>query len=148
VLPNRNYFFFLSGIDSPHHRRQSLVLKLGNDWALHERRSRDHVRRVVDLLLKCSPVTHHVLAFHENVRVEINDLLSQLAIETGHHRDHENQHRYTERHADDRDQRDNGKKSAFRFEITQRQKKTERQFQVAVTLAAKASLYNLAGWRA
>src|SRR5205085_8807924 len=95
-----------------------------------------------------TPVAHDVLAFHENVRVEINDLLPKLAIETGHHRDHQNQHRHAERNADDGDQGDDGEECAFRFEITQRQEKAERQFQVAVMLAANVSVYNPTGWRA
>jgi hypothetical protein len=106
------------------------------------------VRCAVDLLLKRSPVAHDVLAFHENVRVEINYLLPQLTIETGHYRNHENQHGHAERDADDRDQSDDGEKCAFRFEITQRQEKAERQFQVAVMLAANAAVYNPTGCRA
>ncbi|MEY2541204.1 MAG: hypothetical protein QOI22_806, partial [Verrucomicrobiota bacterium] len=89
-----------------------------------------------------------VLAFHENVGVEINDLLPQLAVETGHHRDDKNQNGHAERNPDDRDQGDYGEECAFRFEITQRQKKAERQFQVAVMLAANVSVYNPTGWRA
>src|SRR5712692_5117016 len=135
-LPNRNHSLFLSRVDSADHRRQALVLEFDNDRALHERRTRDHVWGVVDLLLQRPPVAHNVLAFHENVRVEVDYLLPQLAIETGHHRNHENEHSHAERNADDRDQGDDGKKGTFRFEITQREKKTERQFQVAVMLAA------------
>jgi len=82
------------------------------------------------------------------VRVEINYLLPQLTIETGHYRNHQNQHRHAERDADDRDQRNDGEKCAFRFEITQRQEEAERQFQVAVMLAANVSVYNPTGWRA
>ncbi len=147
-LANRNHFFFLGRVDPSHHRRQSLVLEFNNDRALNERRGRDHVRRVVDLLLKCSPVAHHVLAFHKNVRVKIDYFLPQLAIETGHHRNHENQHSHAKRDTDDRNQSDDGQKCTFRFEITQREKKTERQFQVAVMLAANATVYNPAGCRA
>ena len=98
--------------------------------------------------LELAPIAHDVLAFHENMRVEINYLLPQLAIETGHHRDHKNEHRHAERHADDRDQSDDGEECALRFQITQRQKKAERQFQVAVMLAANATVYNPTGWRA
>src|SRR5206468_12785403 len=103
---------------------------------------------VIYLYLQLPPVAHNVLAFHDYVRVEVYYLLPQLAIETGHHRNHENEHGHNERNADDRDQGDDGKKGAFRFEITQREKKTERQFQVAVMLAAKVSVYNPAGCRA
>ena len=147
-LANRNHFFFLGRVYSANDRRQTLVLEFDNDRTLHERRRRDHVRCAVDLLLKRSPVAHDVLAFHENVRVEINYLLPQLTIETGHYRNHENQHSHAERDAHNRDQSDDGEKCAFRFKITQRQEKAERQFQVAVMLAANAAVYNPTGCRA
>src|SRR5207244_8751671 len=127
---------------------QTLVVEVAYDRALHELLRRIHVRRAVNLLLKRSPVAHDVLAFHENVRVEINYLLPQLTIETGHYRNHENQHSHAERDAHNRDQSDDGEKCAFRFEITQRQEKAERQFQVAVMLAANAAVYNPTGCRA
>ena len=123
-------------------------MKFDNDRPLSEWRGRDHVRRAVDLLLNGPPVAHYVFAFHQNVRVEIDDLLPQLAIEPGHNRNHQNEHSHAERHTDDRDQGDNGEKSALRFEITEREKKAERQFQVAVMLAANAAVYNPTGWRA
>src|SRR5437879_13421723 len=119
-LSNRNHSIFLSRVDSADHRIQALVLEFDNDRALHERRARDHVWGVVDLLLQRPPVAHNVLAFHENVRVEVDYLLPQLAIETGHHRNHENEHSHAERNADDRDQGEDGKKGTSRLEITQR----------------------------
>src|SRR4029077_8115858 len=141
-LANRNHFFFLGRVYSANDRRQTLVLEFDYDRALHEWRRRDHVRCAVDLLLKRSPVAHDVLAFHQNVRVEINYLLPQLTIETAHYRNHKNQHSHAERDADNRDQRDDGEKCAFRFEITQGQEKAERRSQVAVMLAANAPVYN------
>src|SRR5205085_1504160 len=108
-------FFFRAWIDSADNRRESLLLKLDDHWTLHERRGRDDMRRVVDLAFNLAPIAHHVIASDENVRVEVDDLLPQLAIEPGHHRDDENQNRNPKRNADDRDQRDDRNEGAFRF---------------------------------
>src|ERR1700730_4904297 len=142
---NRNDFFFLRRIDSAHYRRETLILKFNNDRTLRERRGRDHVRRALDFLLQRAPIANHVFALHQNVSVEIDDLLPQLAIEAGHDRDHKNEDGDAEGDPDDRDQRDDGKKRALRFEITEREKKAERQFQVADMLAANAPVYNPTG---
>src|SRR5205823_4217927 len=112
----------------------------------HVGRSRNHARDVVDLHFERTPIVQNVLGCHQNMRVKIDYLLSQLAIEAGHNRDHENEHSHAERYPKNRDECDNGEKRAFRFEITQREEKAERQFQVAVMLAANATLYNPTGW--
>jgi hypothetical protein len=74
------------------------------------------------------------------VGVEIDDLLPQFSVESRHHRNHQDQHGDAERDAENGDQRDDGKKGAFRFEITQRQEKAERQFQAAVMLPTNAKV--------
>ena len=83
-----------------------------------------------------APVAHHVFGADKNVRVEVDHFLLQFAIESGHDRDDKNEHGHTERHADDGDERDDGKERALRFQIAQREKKAERQFQIAATVAA------------
>src|SRR5262249_7268840 len=145
---DRDHFFLRGQVDSANHRRQSLILEFHNHRALDKGRGRDHVRRVRDLFLQRAPVTQNVLTLDENVCVEIDDFLAQLAIESGHYRNHKNHHGHAQGHTDDRDQRDDGKKGAFGFEITQREKKTERQFQIAVMLAVNLSDYNPTGCRA
>ena len=83
----------------------------------------------------------NVLSADENVRIEIDHLLPKFAIEPGHDRDDENQDRDAERDAENRDQRDDGKKRALRFQIPQRQEKTKRQFQFADTVAVFRSVF-------
>jgi len=91
---------------------------------------------VVDFRFEPAPVAQDVFCGHENVRIEIDHFLAQLAIEPGHDRNHQNQHRHPEHHAEHRNQCDDGEKRALRFQISQCQKKTKRQFQFGDTVAA------------
>jgi hypothetical protein len=68
------------------------------------------------------------------VGIEIDHLLTELAIKPRHDRDNEDEHGDAEHDADDRDQSDDGKERALRFEVAEREKKTKRQFQIADTV--------------
>ena len=54
------------------------------------------------------------------MRIEIDHFLAKLPVEAGHHRDHKNQYRHAEHHAEDGNQCDNRQKSPLRFEVPQR----------------------------
>ena len=64
------------------------------------------------------------------MRVEIDHLLAQFPIESGHDRNYKDQHRHAEHHTNDRDQCDDREKCALRFQIPQRQEKTKRKLQL------------------
>ena len=105
--------------------------------APHVRRRRDHARRIADFHREIAPIrSGHLRVADENVRVEVDHFLAQLAIESGHDRDDQNEHGHTERHAEDGDERDDRKKRALRFQVAKREEKAERQFQIADTVAA------------
>ena len=135
----RNDFFFLLGINAPHERCEPPVLKFYDHWALNEGCRCDNARCVVDLCFECPPITQDVLGTHENVCIEINHLLAQLAVESGHYRDDENQHRHAQHHPEHRDQCDDREKCALRFQIPQRQEKAKWQVQFAPSVAAKSA---------
>ena len=114
-LVQRNNLLLLRWIDTANHRREPAVLELDDHRSLHIRRGRNHARHMIDLSLQCAPIVHDVLGRDENVRIEIDHLLAQLAIEPSHDGDHENQHRYPEHHAQHRDEGDDREKRALRF---------------------------------
>ena len=128
--------FLLLRIDSANHRREPAILELHDHRPLDVRRGRDDAGRVANLHAEIAPIAHDVFGADENVRVEVDHFLPQLAIESGHDRDDKNEHSDAEHHAHHRDERDDGKERALRFEIAQREEKTERQFQIADTVAA------------
>src|SRR6202011_1847887 len=127
----RHHILLLFRINTANQRSEPPVLEFDNDRTLHIRRRRDHAGNMVDLGFQRAPVAQDIFARDQNMGVEIDDLLPQLTIEPSHYRNDENQHSDAERDAQNRDQRDDGKEGAFRFEITQRQEKAERQFQIA-----------------
>ena len=106
-----------------------------------------HARRFIDFGLECSPVAEHVLGSDQNVRIEIDDFLTQLPIESGHDRNHKDQHGHAEHHANDRDQCDDGEKCTLRFQIPQRQEQTKRKLQFVLSVAANSMGFNR-GWSA
>jgi hypothetical protein len=132
----RNHFLLFRRIDTAHQRREPPVLKFHDHRSLDIGSRRDDARRLVDFRFEGSPVAQHVFGSHENMRIELDHFLAQLAIEPGHDRNHEDQHRHPEHHAEHRNQCDDGEKRALRFQISQRQKKTKRQFQFGVSVAA------------
>ena len=123
------------------HRREPPVLELHNHGPLHIRRGRDYARRVANLHREVAPIRQDIFRADENVGIEIDHLLPQFAIESGHDGDHEDEHGHAEHHAADGDEGDDGKKSALRFEITKREEKTERQFQIADTVAVFLAVF-------
>src|ERR1017187_7086082 len=141
-LAQRNDFLFLFRIDATDHRREPAIFEFDDNGALNEGRGRDHAGRMVEVRLERPPVVQNVFADHENVGVEIDHLLPQLAIEPSHHRDDEDEHGYTERHPQDRDQCNDREKGALRFQIPQCEEKTKRQFQFADTVAVNSLLFN------
>ena len=72
--------------------------------------------------------------------VEIDDLLAQFAIETGHYRDNQDEHSDAEHHSDDGDESNDGKESALRLEVSQGQEQAERQFQIGDTVPANGGV--------
>src|SRR5205809_7447480 len=76
------------------------------------------------------------------MRIKIDHFLAQFAIEARHHGNDENQHRYAEHHAYDRDQRDDRNKRALWFQIPQRQEETKRKLQFRVSVAANSIEFN------
>jgi hypothetical protein len=62
--------------------------------------------------------------------VEIDYFLPKLAVESGHYRDHQDEHGNAEHYAQDRNQGDDGKERALRLQVTQCEKETEGQFQM------------------
>jgi len=63
------------------------------------------------------------------VSVEIDYFLPQLPIKTRHHGNNENENGHPEEDSQDGDERNDGEKSALRFQIAQRQEKAEWQAQ-------------------
>src|SRR5437660_5356215 len=84
-----NDVLFLRRIDAADQRRQPAILKFHDYRTLHIRRSRNDARDVVDLRFERTPIAQNVFGRDENVRVKIDHLLPQLAVEAGHDRDHE-----------------------------------------------------------
>ena len=140
-----NHFLFLLGIDTPNHRCEPPVVKFGNHRALHIRSGGNHARSLVDFRLERSPIAHDILRGDENVGVKIDYFLPQLAIKTGHNRNHEDKHHHAEHYANDRDQCDDRQKCALRLQVPERQEKTKRQFQFALSVAANSLEFNR-GW--
>src|SRR6266481_2426740 len=140
----RDDLLFLRGIDTANHRGDSLVLKFYDHRSLDVGSRRNHARRVVDFCFECSPVAQDILCAHENVCIEIDYFLTQLTIKPGHDGNHEDQHRYAQHHTENRDQCDDREKRALRFQVAQRQKKTKRQFQFGVSVAANGLEFNRA----
>src|ERR1051326_1880496 len=143
-LLQRNHFLFLLWIDTSNHRCESPVVKFHNHGALHIRGGGNNARSPVDFRLERSPIAHHVLGGHENVGVEIDYLLAQLPIKPGHDRNHEDKHHHAEHHANDRNQCDDRQKRALRLQVSERQEKTKRQFQFALSVAANSVQFNRA----
>ncbi len=137
-----NHFLFLLGIDTPNHRCEPPVVKFGNHRALHIRSGGNHARSLVDFRLERSPIAHDILRGDENVGVKIDYFLPQLAIKPGHNRNHEDKHHHAEHYANDRDQCDDRQKCALRLQVPERQEKTKRQFQFALSVAANSLEFN------
>ena len=87
-LLQRNDLLLLYGIDPANHGREPPVLKFHNHRPLDVGSRRNDARRMVDLRFERSPVAQNVFRAHQNVRIEIDHFLAQLAIEPGHHRNH------------------------------------------------------------
>ena len=96
----RDDLLFFCGIDTANHWGDSLVLKFDDHRSLDVGSRRNHARRVVDFCFEYSPVAQHVLRAHENVCIEIDHFLTQLTIEPGHDRNHQDQHCYAQHHAE------------------------------------------------
>src|SRR6266850_2208003 len=137
-----NDFLFLLGINTANQRCKPPVVEFYNHRSLHKRGRGDYARRFIDFGLERAPLVEHVLGSNQNVRIEIDDFLTQLPIESGHDRNHKDQHGHAELNADDRDQRDDGKKCALRFQIPQRQEKTKRKLQLVLSVAANLTGFN------
>src|SRR5262249_49145367 len=102
----RNDLFFFGRIDAANQGCDSPVLKFQNNWSLDVRGRRNDACGVVDFCFERSPIAQDVFRAHKNMRIEIDYFLTQFAIEPGHNRNHENQHRYAERHTNNRNQSD------------------------------------------
>ena len=98
-LFQRHDLLFLGRIDAANHRREALILELDDDRALHIRRGPDHAGRVPDFHREIAPIAQDVLGADENVRVEIDHLLPQLAVESGHDRNDQDENGDAEHHA-------------------------------------------------
>src|SRR5450432_1714313 len=88
----RDDLLFLVRLDPANHRCEAAILKLDDDRSLNVRGYRDDAGVVANLHGTFAPVAHDVVGRNENVRVEVDHFLAQLAIETGHDRDDENEH--------------------------------------------------------
>ena len=77
--------------------------------------------RFPDFRGQLSPIAQNFLGADENVRIEIDHLLPQFAVEARHHRDDKNEDRDTERHTDDGNERDDRDEGALRFQIAKRE---------------------------
>ena len=125
-LAQGNHFFFLFQFHSANQWRQATPVELDNHRPLHIRRGRDHARRVPNLHRQVTPVAQDILRRDQNVRVELHHLLSQLAIETSHDRDNQDEYRHAQGHPQNGDERDDGNKRPLRFEVTEREEEAER----------------------
>ena len=112
---DRNDLLFLCRINPPDHRREASVLKFHDHRPLDVRRGRDHAGRVADLHREITPIVHDAFGRDEDVRVEVDYFLAQLAIEAGHDRDDEDEDGHAQGHPEDRDESDDGNESALRF---------------------------------
>jgi hypothetical protein len=124
-----HHFLFLRGIDAANERRQPLVLKFDNHRTLHIRRGADDAGSISHFHCEIAPIAQDVLRADENVGVEIDHLLPQLAVEAGHDGDDEDEDHYPKHHAHHGDQRNDGHKRALRLQVAQGEKKAERKFQ-------------------
>src|SRR5947207_1947599 len=70
------------------------------------------------------------------------DFALEFAIEYGHHGNHQTPHPDPERHAENRNDRDDPEKGALRFQIPEREKKTKRQFQIGDTVPVNSRFSN------
>jgi hypothetical protein len=61
------------------------------------------------------------------MRAKTQDFVTQLAIEPGHHANHDDEDSHAQHHAHRRDQRDHRDECALRTQITEGQKKLEGQ---------------------
>src|SRR5205807_3145125 len=90
-LFQRHDFFLLGRIDAANEGRESVILELDDHGTLDVGRGPDHPGCVANLHSEIAPIAQNVLSGDKNMRVEIDHLLSQLAIESGHHGDDENE---------------------------------------------------------
>ena len=74
--------------------------------------------------------------------VKIDDLLPQLAVKSGHHRDDKNEDHHAEHHANDGNESNDGNERAFRLQITQGEKEAKWEFQIGDTVPANSRLSN------
>src|SRR5438552_1827214 len=110
----------------------------------------NHVSQFVDrflffVALRILKFLNAVEDLAENVGVKIEYFLPQLPIKPGHNRNHEDKHHHAEHYANDRDQCDDRQKCALRLQVPERQEKTKRQFQFALSVAANSLEFNR-GW--
>src|SRR6516162_11681195 len=68
------------------------------------------------------PVVNHLVAANHDVRIESNDLPLEFSLKAGHHRDDDNEYTDSENNPENRDQCNDGKKSALWLQIAQREK--------------------------
>src|SRR4029077_2921548 len=132
-------FLFLLGINTANQRCEPPVVEFYNHRSLHKRGRGDYARRFIDFGLERAPLVEHVLGSDQNVRIKIDDFLPQLPIESGHDRNHKDQHGHAEHYANDRDQGDDREKCTLRFQIPQRQEKTKRKLQFVLSVAANST---------
>ena len=140
-LLQRDHRFLLRRIDAANHGREPPISKFGDHRALNVRRGRNYAGRVVDLRFERSPIPQNIVGAHENVRIEIDHFLAQLAVKPGHHRNHQNEHCHAEHHAQHGNQCDDGQESALGLQIPQCQEKTEGQFQIGDTVVANPQVF-------
>ena len=114
-LLQRDHRFLPRRIDAANHGREPPVLKFGDHRTLNVRRGRDYPGRIVDLPFERSPIPQNIVGAHENMRIEIDHFLAQLAVKPGHHRNYQDKHCHTEHHAQHGNQCDDGQECALGF---------------------------------
>src|SRR5215472_16856634 len=67
------------------------------------------------------PVVNDLVAANHDVRIEPNDLPLEFSLKAGHHRDDDNKYTDSEDNSENRDQCDDGEKSALRLQVAQRE---------------------------
>ena len=117
-------------------QRRPVRFRLGFD----QHRTKNKRGDAADIFVGGNQVHHPPVILHRSgparlveredfqVRVEAEDFFAQIVVEPAHDADDNDEHRDTERDAENGNERDDGNESPFGPQVTQRQQKFKRQF--------------------